>query len=55
MKFLEREINDVVLKIQQKEQIDTEVSRISFENHTNNKADYKTETVNIKDKFNELW
>lgn len=55
MKFLEQEINDVVLKIQQKEQIDTEILRMSFENHTEDKADYKTETTNVKDKFDELW
>lgn len=55
MKFLEQEINDVVLKIQQKEQIDTEISRLSFENHTEDKADYKTETTSVKDKFDELW
>lgn len=55
MKFLEQEINDVVLKIQQKEQIDTEISRMSFENHTEDKADYKTETMSVKDKFDELW
>ena len=55
MKFLEHEINDVVLKIQQKEQIDTEILRMSFENHTEDKADYKTETTNVKDKFDELW
>ena len=55
MKFLEQEINDVVLKIQQKEQIDTEISRMSFENHTEDKADYKTGTTSAKDKFDELW
>ena len=46
---------DLSPKIQQKEQIDTEISRMSFENHTEDKADYKTETTSVKDKFDELW
>lgn len=55
MMFLEQEINDVVLKLQQKEKVDKEISKMSFENHTDSKAEYKTETTNVKDRFDELW
>lgn len=55
MMFIEKEINDVVLRLKQKEKNDNEISRMSFENHTEEKADYKTETINTKDKFDSLW
>ena len=32
-----------------------QISRMSFENHTEDKADYKTGTTSAKDKFDELW
>ena len=55
MMFIEKEINDVVVRLKQKEKNDNEISRMSFENHTEEKADYKTETINTKDKFDGLW
>ena len=55
MMFLEQEINDVVLKVQQRKKIDTEINKMTFENHTDSKAEYKTETTSVKDRFDELW
>ena len=53
--FIEQEINNVVIKMKEREKATQEINKLSFESHTNNKAEYKSETTEAKDKFNELW
>jgi hypothetical protein len=55
MMFIEQEINNVVIKMKEREKATQEINKLSFESHTNDKAEYKSETTEAKDKFNELW
>ncbi len=53
--FIENEINDVVIRLQNKKSTEQEIEKFTFESYTSNQAEYKTETLNTKDKFQKLW
>lgn len=53
--FLESEINDVVLRLKNKKAAEQKMEQFTFESYTSNKADYKSEALNVKDKFQKLW
>ena len=53
--FIESEINDVVIRLKNKKATEQEIEKFTLDSYTANQAEYKAETVNAKDKFDELW
>lgn len=53
--FIESEINDVVIRLRNKKAVEKEIEKFSLDSYTANQAEYKTETINLKDRFDELW
>lgn len=55
MKILEPEINDVYLRIQRAEKTKSSVESKSFDNQSNNGADYVSKTKEVSDKMKKLF
>lgn len=53
--FIESEINDVVIRLKNKKTTEQEIEKFTLDSFAANQAEYKTETINSKDRFDELW
>ena len=53
--FIESEINDVIIRLKNKKATEQEIEKFTLDSYTANQAEYKAETIDTKDKFDELW
>lgn len=56
--FIENDINDVVLRLRQNQNVEKNVKKLSLEHNmvqAEYKNEYKAEDYRIEDKFNKLW
>ena len=53
--FIESEINDVVIRLKNKQVTEQEIEKFTLDSYTANQAEYKSETTNVKDRYDKLW
>lgn len=55
MMFIENEINDVVIRMNAQNKLNAEAEKFTLDSLNTIQADYKTDNIDTKDRFNELW